>query len=70
MGRCKTCAHWTPCEDRSAAENAGGICRSDKLQEANGPRSHPLDGLTYPYLEGGYFWTGPEFGCVHHTEKS
>jgi hypothetical protein len=46
---------------------AGGICRSDKLIEDWG-QGHGADMLVYPYSEGGSFWTGPDFGCVHHEQ--
>jgi hypothetical protein len=71
MERCKTCKHWVPYEtDRQSGsardnERAGGFCHSDKLTEDFG--THDLDMLVYPYNEGcDAFWTGPEFGCVHH----
>lgn len=67
MNRCKTCKHWTPEEDRF--ENVG-TCYHDKLAEYTGRGSCAPDALIYPYDEGaGHFWTGPEFGCVHHEEK-
>jgi len=70
---CKTCKHWKPCViyDRFANWNtkedgrAGGTCKSDKLIE-DGGRGHDADMLVYAYNEGGSFWTGPDFGCVHH----
>ena len=73
MDRCKTCEHWAPCSsdtsfaNRKNDEKAGGICRSDKITEDHWGR-HGSDWLVYPYQEGGYFWTGPDFGCVHHEQ--
>ncbi len=46
-------------------EHTGGICGSNKLAEDRG-QGYGHDMLVYPYNEGGEFWTGPEFGCVHH----
>lgn len=68
--RCKTCKHWSPlsksCRDPEVA--AGGICKSSKLVEDQG-QGHGADMLVYRYSEGGEFWTGPGFGCVHHEER-
>lgn len=61
-GRCKTCRHWIPV----ARGREGGICDSDMLTEDYGMPYGPAM-LVYPYNEGGEFWTGPEFGCVHHA---
>jgi hypothetical protein len=52
-------------EDR----RAGGICRSEKLTE-NWGQEHGADMLLYEYDEGGGFWTGPDFGCVHHEQAA
>jgi hypothetical protein len=67
MNRCKTCERWEPCAIDPCNEDtrAGGICRSDKLTEDWGQR-RGADMLVYAYSEGGSFWTGPDFGCVHH----
>ena len=66
MNHCKTCKHWTLVQEKfkSLDENAGGICGSLKLTEDLG--RHGADMLVYSYPEGGEFWTGPDFGCVHH----
>ena len=69
MNHCKTCKHWTrfrekyPGAYKSPDVDAGGICQSSKLVEEG---AHGADMLVYSYAEGGEFWTGPEFGCVHH----
>ena len=68
MDRCKTCKHWAPCTSAVHWENdkkAGGICMSDKITEDYG-QGHGADMMVYSYIEGGEFWTGPDFGCVHH----
>jgi hypothetical protein len=76
MNHCKTCAHWKlyehayPNAPRSYADRvefSGGLCTNPKLREGQGKEDYEPDSLTYPYLEGGHFWTGPDFGCVHHV---
>ena len=75
MERCKTCKYWTPTNgnfpsgDRRKPEGDGGQCHHDKLAESWGPDSYSNDALVYPYSEGAKtFWTGPNFGCVHHEQ--
>jgi hypothetical protein len=44
------------------------ICESNYVVEAGGHDDAPdvaVKGLRYCYDEGGCFYTGPEFGCVH-----
>lgn len=72
MNTCKTCRHWKPYlderDDSSAKddEKAGGFCHCEKLTEDHW-QGHKSDMLIYPYQEGcKAFWTGPDFGCVHH----
>ena len=61
-------------------KNAGGLCIEgqhigEPLQLPSVGGDHSYDGtytadrMVYSYDEGGDFWTGPEFGCVHHQEK-
>ena len=53
---CKTCA-W---------RDASGHClNEDKIMEGGG-NEKPDDSLVYSYYEGGGFWVGERFGCVHH----
>jgi hypothetical protein len=67
MNRCKTCMHWAEIpNDR----DLGGICENDqKIHEDDSKPGHEFgqDHLVYSYYESGSFWTGPEFGCVHHS---
>lgn len=65
MNTCRTCEHWD-----TTAQKTGGICDCVKLREPSW-NSEPRapDELVYSYDEGGAFWTGPEFGCVHHTAR-
>ena len=75
MKLCKDCKHWeraNPDHYKTHRDRekilAGGWCGNDsKIQEDYG--EYPLDGLSYSYLEGGSFWTGPNFGCVHWEAK-
>ena len=58
MGVCGTCKH----------RDADGRCQSDKLAEAWGQDdAEKADMLIYDYSEGGGFWVGERFGCIHHT---
>lgn len=74
MDRCKDCSNWVgygslyPKNTASEAKRAGGLCSSEKLDQGHGSPSG-ADMLVYFYAEGGDFWTGPEFGCVHFTER-
>lgn len=47
-----------------------GMCKSEKLAESEG-QSEELrrDMLVYSYSEGGAFWVGENFGCVHWAKK-
>lgn len=75
MPSCKTCKHWVrysvkyPRSKEADDKMAGGICESEKFWEGDW-YGHPPDALVYPYDEGGEFWTGPEFGCVHFVEAT
>jgi len=60
MGKCKSCKF----RDKS------GHCISTKLADDWGQRDdEKQDMLLYDFSEGGGFWVGPEFGCVHHQAK-
>ena len=53
---CKDCSH----------RNSEGLCCCPKLQEDMGQAgAERSDMLIYSYDEGGAFWVGPYFGCVH-----
>lgn len=71
-GRCKNCKHWSKIGPSNtsripATYNVGGYCDSNKIVE-NYELYEP-DSLVYSYQEGGNFWTGPEFGCVHWNKR-
>lgn len=64
--RCKTCIHWVK------HPNFGNeiICNSTKLDEGIGQSADKnKDMLIYEYDEGGSFYPGEDFGCVHHEPK-
>jgi hypothetical protein len=42
-----------------------GYCRSDKMWEEGIAPDNRSDCVVYDYYEGGNFWVGPNFGCVH-----
>jgi hypothetical protein len=63
MKTCKTCKHWMPYSDKYPKRRA--LCKSEKLVEDWGD-NYGADMLVYEYSGGGAFWTGPDFGCVHH----
>lgn len=68
IGNCETCSNWVKYTDMErgppfpSAKMEGGICTSKKFVE---DCDYALDMLVYSYDEGGKFWTGPKFGCVH-----
>jgi len=58
--RCGTCKH----------RSDSGLCTSGKMVEYGDSDGCCTDDmLVYPYNEGGSFWVGPYFGCVHHVPK-
>lgn len=57
------------CKDCKHRDNRGH-CRSDKLDEDYWyDDEYKKDMLIYSYTEGGRFWVGEYFGCVHFSEK-
>ncbi len=70
MNTCKTCVYWSKEETNYKPQQIGGWCSSEKLVECFGDSSYEPDVLVYSYHEGGSFWTGPDFGCVHHKTAS
>ena len=76
MNYCKTCKHWErPFRQEGRHYNKGyldgGFCENEgKWFEGYNPSDeYPQDVMIYSYAEGGSFWTGPNFGCVHHEPK-
>lgn len=57
---CETCQY----------RDKAGYCLNEKLAEDAGQDSNAIkDMLLYDYFEGGGFWVGGSFGCIHHLEK-
>jgi hypothetical protein len=68
MNTCNTCAYWSDKAPYSRPDGfAVRMCMSEKLMEDF--YSEGEDTLCYSYSEGGAFYTGPKFGCVHHKEQ-
>lgn len=69
MNTCKTCNFWrfTPKEDVDQSKIRRCYCPSIRNAEY-GLETIPSDGLTYGYDEGAAFYTGPDFGCIHHKK--
>ena len=50
--------------------NVGGYCTNVKLNDGfRFTDEESQDMLIYSYEEGGAFWVGPKFGCVHHKKE-
>jgi len=56
------------CKFRSSS----GHCENKHVREQYGKREVEDDSadLIYSYDEGGSFWVGPNFGCVHFDPKT
>jgi len=46
------------------------LCEDQKFLYEGGCGDNPDRSLTYEYPEGGGFFTGPNFGCVHQEPIS
>ena len=69
MKHCETCIHWDDKVETWLTKRQVRECKNhEKLMEGFGDAVP--DGLCYSYEEGGTFYTGPKFGCVHHKEKA
>jgi hypothetical protein len=50
--------------------NATGYCQNKKFREGWAEIvAENSDMLLYEYSEGGGFWVGERFGCIHHAPK-
>jgi hypothetical protein len=68
MNTCKTCVHWKEVVWPSEVLHE---CKSEKIAEDCGQKSPESDDmLIYSYYEGGGFYPGPDFGCIHHKTVS
>ena len=65
MKTCKTCKYWIESLDFRAGDRE---CNSKKIHE-EAPKNGETDHLSYSFYEGGGFFPGPDFGCVHHEER-
>jgi hypothetical protein len=74
MDQCRTCKYWLkyttlyPNSNDAESKKAGGFCQSENITEFYDDEYKP-NTLVYTYSEGGSFWTGSEFGCVHHKAR-
>jgi hypothetical protein len=70
---CATCKNWTDDTDDMHYMGIKHVrrCASPKLAEPLGIPNDvdTSDMLIYSYDEGGRFYTGPNFGCVHWEAK-
>lgn len=69
MGTCRTCDFW----HRHRRGAAYGSCYAGKLVQKEPPP--PSDGFSFYGHDGfencaAYFYTGPDFGCIHHEERA
>ena len=67
MKTCKTCKFWSDADEVSY-KSIFRRCDHHKLKEDWGGK-HSSDSMLYPYNEGGAFFAGPDFGCIHHEEE-
>jgi hypothetical protein len=50
--------------------NKRGLCENKKIDEDHWyDKREKIDMLVYSYYEGGSFWVGEQFGCVHWAKK-
>jgi hypothetical protein len=74
MNTCKTCKwHEPKADDWGKKKENGAFCTCPKIyEEMRGPHSKDEyldDHFVYSYYESGSFWTGNNFGCVHHETR-
>ena len=70
MNTCQTCAYWNKNKTPYGREEyIVRQCENEKLQEGVYRENQQDDVLYYIYEEGGRFYPGPNFGCVHHAER-
>ena len=68
MKRCNTCKHWGGDGWDNPGKKSRQCTNSKKIGESYDVDKES-DNLVYGYDEGGRFWAGPAFGCVHHAKK-
>ncbi len=65
---CKHCRHWSTAVAVQGTNNALHRCESKKLTvpfDWQFLLGEPTDVLAYEYDGSGFFFTGPDYGCVH-----
>ena len=43
-------------------------CTNEKISDFFGDPA--MDGICYEHYEGGLFFVGPDFGCIHHKPNT
>lgn len=71
MNTCKTCRLWDTSDwAKYKSHQPIAECTCPKIHEGRWPKEgEKCDHLIYSYDEGGRFFTGEDFGCVHHEER-
>lgn len=72
MRTCKTCKFWEHYNLPQMVEtdiNKDGFCKNENLTENDLGIKFTKVKFIYFYSEGGRFWTGLDFGCVHHKKE-
>lgn len=73
MEKVKECLISSPDDTRTCGtcryRGHDGYCTSDKLTERNWAPADTDDTLIYDYSEGGGFWVGENFGCIHYHKN-
>lgn len=67
IGRCRDCRHYVSIDHGMDTRRE---CRSDKICEPLDEDRDASDQLVYEYDESGWFFPGPDFGCVHWEERN
>ena len=69
MSACETCKHWNDTiAPYGRREYLTRKCENEKFQQGLYLGKEKVDELYYVYDEGGWFFTGPKFGCIHHED--
>lgn len=65
MNTCDTCKYWKLMKGNYKTPKFRHTCENEKIQEAWNEDNQDEDALMYSYTEGGAFYPGPKFGCIH-----
>lgn len=68
MNTCDNCKHWDVKDEREGRNR----CACKKLVTATwlSIQVDAYDSLVHEYDDGGSFYTGPKFGCLHFEQKA